>query len=61
MNREPRKIVPRVCIGCPTTFGTEGPLPFAADCHLIDGELQISCSPVCRRKFALPERKFSHE
>lgn len=57
MNREPRKIVPRVCIGCAHDFGVDSPLPFSADCHFIAGKLEVSCSPSCRRKFALPERK----
>lgn len=53
-----RRIEERICMGCPATFGTEGPLPFAADVHLLpDGKLAVSCSPPCRRKLNLPERK----
>lgn len=47
----------RRCAACPTDFGTEGPLPFAADVHIVNGEMVVTCSPSCRRKLALPERK----
>jgi hypothetical protein len=57
MKRETRKIEPRVCQACPTSFGTDGPLPFAAEVHRAGDELLITCSPSCRRKLGLPERK----
>lgn len=59
MNREPRKIVPRVCAACPADLGIEGPLPWSADVHLVNGEMVVSCSPTCRRRLSLPERKVS--
>jgi predicted Zn-ribbon and HTH transcriptional regulator len=57
MKRETRKIEPRVCRSCGYDFGTESPLPWSADCHVIGGELVTSCSPPCRLKMGVPERK----
>lgn len=54
----PRKIEPRVCAVCPTSFGIDNALPWCADVHLLNGELVVTCSPSCRRKLGLPERKF---
>jgi hypothetical protein len=53
----PRKIEPRLCIACAADFGTDGALPWAADVHLVNGEMVVTCSPPCRTKLGLSERK----
>lgn len=53
-----RRIEPRICIGCAADMGVEGPMSWSADVHLLpDGELAVSCSPSCRLKLGLKERK----
>jgi hypothetical protein len=57
VKRETRKIEPRVCVACGFDMGTEGPMFWSADCHVINGELVVSCSKPCRVKMGVPERR----
>jgi len=53
---------PRYCISCGEVgpfdaAGLEAPLPFSWDAHLVDGELVLTCSLLCRSAEGFRERK----